>query len=506
MSVLSAPSSKVREVYLVFISAVLLVLAFPKNDIWILSWIGLVPLMIALDGKGAKEAFRLSYLFGVVFFAGTLYWFIHVTVVGALLLVLYLALYPGIFGAGYSFFSSRNRLFKLFLFPGVWVALEFLRAHFLTGFGWASLGQSQYKVLPVIQIADVTGMMGVSFLIVMVNTVVKEVWTLGTQKGRRLCKEMIAPLAAGSFALAIVLGYGTVRLNSSRDTGEGISIAVVQANIPQEMKWYPPAWPRIMEMHMTLTEKAAMEKPDLIIWPETSYPGILWEDKDLFEDLKVFVRRLHVPLLVGSVTGQGERYYNSAIFLSDDGEILKQYHKIHLVPFGEYIPFRSMFPFLEKIVPIADFTSGGEYTVFPFSNGVPGKFSVLICFEDTVARLSRGFVRAGASVLVNITNDAWFQDTKAPFMHWQSSVFCAVENRRWLARAANTGVSCFIDPLGRIRASVEDGAHKKTYVPGYAVYRVGLGEGETFYTRFGDLFAFACCGCILGAIFIRERK
>jgi apolipoprotein N-acyltransferase len=462
--------------------------------------------MIALDGKRPAEAFRLSYLFGVLFFVGTLSWFIHVTVVGAALLVLYLSLYPGIFGAGYSFFASRDRLFKIFLLPSVWVALEFARAHFLTGFGWASLGQSQYKVLPVIQIADVTGMPGVSFLIVMVNTVLKEIWALGREKGWRTRKEMIAPVAAASVALAIVLGYGITRLNFFKGTTKGIAIAVVQANIPQEMKWHPPAWPQIMQRYMALTEKAAAEKPDLIIWPETSYPGILWEDKDLFEELKVFVRKLQVPLFIGSVTGQGEAYYNSAILLSGDGDIFQQYHKIHLVPFGEYIPFRSMFPFLERIVPIADFTSGREYTVFPFLSGAPGKFSVLICFEDTVARLSREFARAGAQVLVNITNDAWFQDTKAPFMHLQSSVFRTVENRRWLVRAANTGVSCFIDPLGRIRASVEDREHKKTYVPGYAVYRVGLGEGKTFYTHFGDVFAFACLGCIIGAIFIRERK
>ncbi len=504
-SIVHRPSSVV-EFFLIFLSAVLLILAFPKTDIWIFSWVGLVPWMIALDGKSVKEAFRLSYLFGVVFFAGTLYWFIHVTVVGAALLVLYLSLYPAVFGAGYSFFSSRSRLFKIFLFPSLWVSLEFARAHFLTGFGWASLGQSQYKVLPVIQIADVTGVLGVSFLIVMVNTVLQEIWALGREKGWGTRKEMIAPVAVGSLTLVLVLGYGIIRLNSFKDAEPGMTIAVVQADIPQEMKWHPPAWGQIMQKYMALTEKAAAQRPDLIIWPETSYPGILWEDKDLFEDLKAFVRGVRVPVLVGSVTGQGERYYNSAILLSAEGEVLKQYHKIHLVPFGEYIPLRSMFPLLERIVPIADFTSGGEYTVFPSSNGAPGKFSVLICFEDTVARLSRGFVRAGAEVLVNITNDAWFKDTKAPFLHLQSSVFRTVENRRWLARAANTGVSCFIDPVGRIRASVEDGEHKKTYVPGYAVYRLGLGTEKTFYTRFGDFFALACVGCVLGAVFLRQRK
>ena len=204
-------------------------------------------------------------------------------------------------------------------------------------------------------------------------------------------------------------------------------------------------------------------------------------------------------------------YYNTAILLSKDGEVLQQYKKIHLVPFGEYIPLRPLFPFLEHIVPIADFTAGGEYAVFDFpqkegakTRGNGRSFSVLICFEDTIAGIARQFVRRGAGLLVNMTNDAWFKDTKAPFMHAQASVFRSVENRRPLVRAANTGVSCSIDASGRMVQAVADERGKKTYVSGYAIMKVRFGRQETFYTRYGDVFVLACAGLLWTVV--RRRK
>ncbi len=478
----------------------------------------LIPLMSALDAEGFKPAFRLSYLCGVLFFAGTLHWVVHVTALGSALLVLYLALYFSAFGLGYRFFSGQKFLVRLSVLPSLWTALEFIRAHFLTGFEWASLGHSQYKNLAVIQIADLTGVYGVSFLMVMVNVCLKEILSAGLLR-RRLCREISLGVIIVVFACFSVLAYGISRLRSFEKTAtsaseasggnQGVTIAVVQANTPQEMKWHEPAWPVIMKQYLRLTEAAAGSKPDLIIWPETSYPGILWEDEELFGQLRDFVRRLGVPLLLGSVVKEGDNYYNSAILLSGRGEIVQQYQKIHLVPFGEYIPLRRFLPFLSQIVPIADFTSGREYTVFPMDPGKTitkriGFFSVLICFEDAVAELSRSFVRHGAQWLVNITNDAWFEDTKAPFLHLQSAVFRTVENRRGLVRSANTGVSCFIDAFGRIVQAVQNDRHKMTYVRGYAVADVRFSREETFYTKFGDVFTFGCLGCIL-AMIVRKK-
>lgn len=506
--------------FLCGLSSALLVVSFPKTDFSFLGWMALIPLMSALDAKTFRQAFGLSYLSGILFFGGTLFWVIHVTALGAVLLVLYLALYFGVFGLGYRFFSGQKFLVRLSVLPSLWTVLEFIRAHFLTGFGWASLGHSQYKNLAMIQIADLAGVYGVSFLMVMVNVCLKEILPVVFLR-RRFCREIFLGMIIVVFACFSVLAYGISRLRSFEKTAspvsetsrgnQGVTIAVVQANTPQEMKWEEPAWPVIMEQYLRLTKEAAGQKPDLIIWPETSYPGILWEDEDLFGRLRDFIRRLGVPLLLGSVVKEGEDYYNSAILLSGSGEIVQQYRKVHLVPFGEYIPLRRFLPFLSQIVPIADFASGREYTVFPVDPEktvmkAQGHFSVLICFEDTVAELSRAFVRHGAQLLVNITNDAWFEDTKAPFLHLQSSVFRTIENRRSLVRAANTGVSCFVAPSGRITGGVEDENRKKTYVRGFAVETMTLNDQETFYTKFGDVFAFVCLGYILGMFIFLFRK
>lgn len=489
------------------LAAVCLVLAFPKTDIWPLAWVGLVPLLRGLDGQTPLRAFGRGYLCGILFFGGTLYWLVHVTLPGMVLLAAYLAVYFGFFGIGYNFLNRLEAAWKPFGIAGLWTLLEFIRAHFLTGFGWASLGYSQYKNLSLIQVADLTGVYGVSFWVVLANLLFKEIFD-DVRKNPRAQLKFTPSLVVPALILTLTLGYGVVRLGILRraqnQPAPQATIAVVQANIPQSMKWYEPAWPDIMARYKILTEAAAKEKPDLIIWPETSYPGILWEDKKLFDELRGFVARLGVPLLVGSVARENDRYYNTAILLSKDGEILQQYRKIHLVPFGEYIPLRFLFPFLEHIVPVADFTAGEEYTVFKlWDDGKP--FSVLICFEDTLGGLTRQFVRHGAGLLVNMTNDAWFRDTKEPFMHAQASVFRSVENRRTLVRAANTGVSCFIDASGRVTKAVADERGKKTYVPGYAIAKVRFDQRKTFYTRYGDVFIMACCAGLLWAI-VRGRK
>jgi len=489
-----------RNLLLCICSAGLLILAFPKTDISILAWVGLVPLMFALDGKSPRQAFRLSYFCGLIFFAGTLHWFTHVTGLGATLLVLYCALYFGMFGVGYSYFFQKSSFSKLFMLPSIWVVGEFIRAHFLTGFDWGGLAYSQYKNLAFIQIADVTGMFGTSFFVVMINVLLKEIISAMIMP-RKNFKILAPSLIATALLTILVFGYGQWKLNSPRPEGD-ISIAVVQANIPQDMKWDKSSWPTIMGRYQVLTLEAAKEKPHLIIWPETSFPGMLWKDKATFMKLEDFVKELNIPLLFGSVIKEEGKYHNSAILLSKEAEMIERYDKVHLVPFGEFIPFRSIFPFLEQIVPIGDFTAGNDFTIFPFSPKTP--FSVLICFEDTVARLSRQFVLNGAQLLINITNDAWFEDTKAPFMHLQSSVFRTVENRRYLVRSTNTGVSCFIDNLGRILNCVKDHNGKKTYTSGYIIEKISLNSKMTFYTKFGDVFTFACFGCILCGILRRK--
>ena len=188
---------------------------------------------------------------------------------------------------------------------------------------------------------------------------------------------------------------------------------------------------------------------DLIVWPETSLPGVITDAPFLADEIQATAADLHTPMLIGSIAKDGEKYYNSAFLIGADGQMLGRYDKIHLVPFGEYLPLRPVLGWINKIVPLDDFTSGRRIKIFSIHPSQK-KFGVLICFEDTLGYLRRNFVHAGAGFFVNMTNDAWFTDTKAPFLHLQAAVFGCVENHRSLARAANTGVSALVDPWGRI--------------------------------------------------------
>ncbi len=511
---------------LCLLSSFLLVLAFPKTDIWILAWAALVPFFIALRNQSLKGAFCLGWLWGILFFAGVFYWFIHVTVLGAALIIFYLALFPAFFALMCRWLERESVFARIVYLPSGWVLLEFVRSNLFTGFGWAGLGHSQYQNLAVIQIADITGVYGVSFLVVMVNVLLGEFFAAAREKFFARRREIFYPTIACALLIIFVLGYGYARLKSESLEGkEKIKVALIQASIPQEIKWNPASWPFIMEKYLDLTKEAAGQKPDLIVWPETAFPGFLWEAPELFADLKEFVSQIKIPLLLGIVTQREESFYNTAVLIGKNGNVAGQYDKLHLVPFGEYIPLRKVFPFLSGIVQIGDFTPGKEYTLFSLEQNSdkaakadfknPGAFAALICFEDTIPYLARGFAQKGAQLFINITNDAWFKDTKAPFLHLQSSVFQAVANRRSLIRAANTGVSCFINSDGKVTEYLKDGQGRKTYVAGYEIADTAFHSQKTFYTKYGDFFTYLCFGAILWKarrqknifrIFLSKRK
>lgn len=471
-----------KELLLCFLSAILLILSFPSANLWIFAWFGFAPLFFVLQNKPRGKAFLLSFFTGIIFWTGTIYWLVHVTLTGTIILILYLALYFGFFGL---IISASFRLpvagCQLLFIPSVWVLLEYVRSRLLTGFPWVLLGYSQYLNLPVIQIADITGALGVSFLVMMVNVAIYSL--IGRQK-----KYIILPL----MCLALVLGYGCYKLYRAPDTEHRrtLRISVIQANIPQALKWDPSATAYILDEYTELTKKAASENPDLIIWPEAASPGILGEENWVFEDIFSLAKGVRAPLLIGTVVNKKEEYFNSALLVDSGGKIAGRYDKLHLVPFGEYIPLKKMFPFLETVVPIGDIARGEEYAIFKIRDS---KFAVLICFEDLFPELSRQFVRKGAQFLINITNDAWYKETSAPFQHLQACVFRAVENRVFLCRSANTGVSGFIGPTGKIISETEDTSGKKIFIKGFSTQNIGISKGPlSFYTRFGDIFVAIC--------------
>jgi apolipoprotein N-acyltransferase len=490
---------KMSNVLLSLLSAGLLILAFPGPDLGFLSWVALVPWFFALRKQKPKSAFFLSWLVGLIFFSGIIYWVNYVTSLGFTLLVLYLGLYFAVFGLVFSINSKQSTLKSLFLIPCLWVGLEYIRSHVFTGFGWALLGYSQYRYLPVIQISDITGAYGVSFLIVLVNAGIY----YATGKSQVKKYRFLIPV----FLLtALFLGYGWFK-TGQQPGGKNIKVSVIQGNIPQVMKWDPDARDFILERYLQLTEEAASEQPELIIWPETSVPGYLENEKALLKKLKALSKKVSPSsLLLGTPHIDERKIFNSATLMSK-GEVIKRYDKVHLVPFGEFVPLPRIFSRFAFASLIGGFTPGEEYTVFslsdekgdrllfteePESKSSLSPFSVLICFEDVVAPLAGRFVRSGAQFLVNMTNDAWFGDSSEPRQHLQASVFRAVENRVNVVRSANTGISCFINPRGRILAEVSDASGRDVCVEGEKTQELTISSPASIYTRFGDVFAWVC--------------
>jgi apolipoprotein N-acyltransferase len=384
----------------------------------------------------------------------------------------------------------------------------------MLSFPWALLGNSQYLNLPAIQIADITGVWGVSFVVVLVN---RAIYGVVSHKSEVISHKLKSVAAAGIVLLAVfVYGFYMLHLSSSslisrpsslvprHSSLEPLRISVIQGNIPKDYQReiYPKE--AVIDTYEVLTRQAAADNPDLIIWPEAALPFVAGkEEPELFNRVKDLAAEVGIPLVAGAVSFHDDAFYNSALLISSQGKVAQLYDKLHLVPFGEYIPGRRLFPALQAIVPIGEISPGQEYTIF----SPPGEFSVLICFEDVFPELSRQFVRRGAALLVNITNDSWFKKTPEPYQHLQASVLRAVENRVWLARSANTGVSAFIAPTGRITASVADARTEEIFVSGVKTQTIAAGAHRpTVYNRWGDFIIVPLSICAFYGAVLALRK
>jgi apolipoprotein N-acyltransferase len=488
-----------RSFFLCLFSALLLILSFPKPDLGCFAWLAFLPLFIALDRKNLKQIVIFSCLTGWLFFLGTIYWVGYVSLWGLVTLVLYLTVYFALFGVCLAL--VRDKTEGLLLIPAFWVSLEYIRSYLFTGFGWVTLGYSQYLNISLIQIASITGVYGISFLVMMVNVVIFQTLQVAghrLQAVRPGLKPVLINLSVVLLILISVFSYGKFQL--LKRPGEKIRVAIIQGNISQEEKWNPELSHLILNKYRALTRLASFDQPEIIIWPETAVPGYLVNQKEILDYVEGLAREVNSPLLVGSPFWVSNReVYNSSFLISSQGKVISRYDKLHLVPFGEYIPLKSIFWFVKKIDKRAgggQFSPGKEYMIFkiPAAKGqeLRAKFGVLICFEDIFPNLTRKFVNQGADFMVNITNDAWFGRSGGPYQHAQASVLRAVENRRGMVRSANTGVSCFIEPSGRIIDRVSDNQGGSLFVTGYLTKDLRLSKSYTFYTRFGDLFAYLC--------------
>jgi apolipoprotein N-acyltransferase len=452
----------------------------------------LTPLLVALQHGSLLRAFFLGLIAGVVYFTGTIYWVTGVMAVYGNLefgvavlvnaaLIAYMALYPALFAIVVRRLVARLGPRALLASPLVWVTTELGRTYLFTGFPWVLLGYSQVTVLPVAQLASVFGVYGLSALVAGVGAAAALV-VIGTEPKR------FVPLAIALGGVLLVSGWGGVRLNASSLTagGETMRVGILQGNVDQAEKWDPARANAIFSDYLQKTEAAIAGGAQLVVWPEASTPFAFEDDVQATEQVRTIVRRSGVPLLLGSnqiAQGSPTRYYNAAFLTRADGGTAGVYRKMHLVPFGEYVPLKSLFFFAAPLVEeVGDFSPGETGVLLPL-DGHP--VSTAICYEIVYPALVRAFARGGSELLITITNDAWFGRTSAPFQHFEQSSMRAIENGRYLVRAANTGISGVVDPYGRVLAAT------RIFEPAVMVEPVRLIQAQTIYTRIGDVFAYA---------------
>ena len=510
------------------LSGVLLFGAFPGYDVWWLAWLSLVPLLLAISGRKPISGFLLSFLCGFTCYQLAFKWMFEVAAYTFLLhtiVCLYRGLYLGVFGLVFNFVCRRTGATAAFLAaPFIWVSLEYSLTHMgFMAHPWTLLSHSQYSHPFIIQISSFTGAYGVSFLIAMVNSAIAAgiLYLISAFQGVNLpIKAAISKRGAISISgVALTLGilsllYSQVSFSKSI-LGEKIKLAVVQGNIDQKMKWDKKKVSFIKNTYTSLTNDALREKPLLIIWPETSTPGSISRDAGLYLWVKRMAVRSKTDLLLGSgshekfkIKGATKTQYRNSAFLIQKNRKakLQQYDKIKLVPFGEYLPVRETVPWSWIGLPdMVDYLPGKEFAVF---EGPGFRFGVTICWETIFPDLFRKFVKNGAQLMINLTNEAWFGKTAAPYQALSTSVFRAVENRVFVVRCANTGISCFIDPHGRVVDRVKDASGQDLFVRGVLVGSVLPMDSKTIYTRYGDWFAWLCIFCSMSflAVAIFRKK
>ncbi len=512
------PCSRMKRLWPWFaalLSGLLLALCYAPAGLGGLSWLALTPLISALwfsepwTRREGGRLFLLGYVTGLGYFIGCFHWLITVTIPGWIALCLYLAVYPALwavfvgvvvkprqspFEAKPVWMKSWHNLLIAALAAAAWTGLEWIRGTLFSGFGWNNLGVTLHDNIALIQICDITGVGGLSFLLVMVNMMaVITVKRLKMELGRhKLRPHYDFNLTVA--LIALVFTYGVRELYAPPQVHEPLSVAIVQANVPLLLKRDPQHEQNILDQHVRLTETAMAVKPDLIIWPEAATPRPLFSDQHTWDVVHGLAEKHEGDFLLGTVNLDKTGDYNSIVLLTDKGATAQIYNKIHLVPYGEYLPLRDWITWPEWItVQIPDdFDFGREPVVLEMARK-PVKIAPLICFEDTLGDLARQFVLRGAQLFVNVTNDGWFLHSAGARQHLVNAVFRCVETKIPMARAANTGVSCIIDGHGRIRQQLQN-ENGNTFIEGVLFAHVDVPKSpeKTFYTLNGEVFSLAC--------------
>jgi apolipoprotein N-acyltransferase len=500
----------------------------------------LIPSLVLLVAGSSPRLspFQLGYVIGLYFHLTGLYWLLNIPVLGgAIAGWLVLSFYCALFPAGWAWFCWRmlpsttkgspdshttprllQRVGKMnwgqrqlwaLVCAVAWTAMEMLQSNLLTGFPWNLLGMSQIELLPLIQIASVTGVYGVSFIVVWVSlTLCLAVTQILVRPGQPLSWSRELLLSGSGLALVIVLGF--LRLVPGKASTETIKVAVIQPSINQTVIWEGTHTEERFTDLIRLSREALTHEPDLLIWPESGLPSNLESP----ERVSQFVAEYQIPLIFNGVDASSpneagtREYYNAAFLMNARGQVIDRAHKHHLVMFGEYTPFADKFPFLQKLSPIGvGFAPGPSGETLELEDPAL-KLGVLICFEDVFPSLARELARGKPNLMVNLTNDAWFGHSQAQWQHAKAAAFRAIETGIPLIRCTNNGISCWINRYGRIFTGPIAKA-TDVYQAGYRILNVPLANTDseptlTRHTQDGDLFGWVCVSSVFALLFLRE--
>ena len=494
------------------LSGVLLALSFPKYGHPAFAWIALTPLLIALSrSMSLSRAFWLGLLTGTVYLWGTLYWLSTVmtryggiNLAGSIAInaafIAYLALYPALFAVLVRRLMMAFGAAALVAVPLVWTATELGRMYVFTGFPWVLLGYSQATVLPIAQAASVVGVFGLSAIVAAVSAALAGV----------VITRALRPAALVIAGVLLIAVWGNVRANNAELTREGqpIRVGVIQPNVLEEERETPGKAPEILGRDLSLTQEALSKNVSLVVWPESGLSPYTIEDfPDVARAIRQTAQQARVPILVGSDQYQWkaagsrrevEKSFNAAFMIGADGATGAVYRKIHLVPWGEYVPLKDWLTIVGPLVRAIGrgFDAGDTMTLLPLGNH---PVSTAICYEIIYPDLVRRFVLQGSELLTTITNDSWFGATSAPYQHFEQASMRAIEEGRYLVRSANTGISGIVDPYGHVVARTD------IFHSAVVVGDVRLLRATTIYTRIGDVFAYASA-IVTAALLVIARR
>lgn len=489
------------------VSAFLISACFAPHDLCFLAWVGLAPLFYGLRQRGILVAGGFASLFGFLFCIGAFSWvnaLIRINLADFFLMVVIFGLYFFFFGIAYGMAARNIGSWMVLCAPALWVTMEYIRSNLgFIAWPWNLLGHSQYRCLPIIQIADITGVYGVSFLIVMTNQLLSQTpefvdglkrseyfSRVGSYRQQWILRQLM-PLV---LALGFSMTYGWFKLTEP-ENDHRIRVALVQPNLIAGDGMRLAEQAEHMRVYSQLSSDAARQKPDLIVWPSSSLPAPLNFSRLVRYHVMNLARATGSYLLVGGaghdkVTPKQDGYQpysNSEFLISPKGQVEGQYNKMRLLPFNEYLPIQRWIKWPKWITSLqSSFLPGETHTLFQ----LPGvRFGTPICWENLFPDLFSRFVKDGANFMVSASNDGFMGDTPGPHQTMAMTVFRAVENKVAVVRTTTTGVSGFIGPCGDIVETVRNSEGKEVFVSGFLVRDIPLSGSKTFYTDHGDLFA-----------------